>query len=160
MGKIDLLLFEDVRCEPCRQFMEEVFPKIQTHYLNKNEIRFTLVPLAFLEGSRPLANAALAVYHISPNQFFPYLAKLSLIEQPTEENMLTAAKEVDISELPTLEQAILQKRYYRELTQNLRWARQFMGTDFSTPALFINGLRSSTHFGVIAKRIDALKGVQ
>ena len=75
-GAIHLVIFEDFLCPNCRAFTEEILPHITTRYIETGLARYTMVPLAFLEGSKPLANAALGVYAQAPNQFLPFVQEV------------------------------------------------------------------------------------
>jgi protein-disulfide isomerase len=160
-AKVEVIVFEDFRCETCRDFNEKVFPKIQEHYIASGQVRYTFIPLGFLEGSKPIGNAALAVYKISPSRFFLYADALfrHFTEYDITGNeravLLELAGKVGGIDLMKLKEAIQGNRYYDDLDQNFHMAMEIMGHRFGTPALFVNGIRTSpVHFIKVQERID------
>jgi len=156
-GKTVLALFEDFRCGPCHRFMEEIFPQIEANYIETNRARFLFIPVAFLEGSKPLANAALGVYQIDSSLFVPFVHELFQIEEPTPEEILSAARKVGITDLARLAQCIEQEQYYKDLEKNLRLGEALMGDEFGTPTLFLNGKRIDTTWRDISQKMDKKK---
>lgn len=155
---VEVTVFEDFLCHNCRLFNEEIFPKIRSHYIEEGKVRYTMIPLAFIKGSKPMANAALAVYHSSPNRFFAYVEALFHFpegRQMNETALLETAHKVGGIDLAVLQKAIDERKYYGELRENLDWAKGVLGKDFRTPALYINGIPTGTQsFEAIQMRIE------
>ncbi len=157
-GKVEMVLIEDFRCTNCRTFSEEVLPEIANRYIHQGRVRFTIVPIAFIEGSKPLANAALAVYHQAPNRFFAFAQKLFEMDAADKSSILRAARRVGDINLETLSRAIDNRLYYDELEFNYHWAKKLMGKQFGTPALYVNGIPTSTaSLDIVARRIEQLE---
>lgn len=160
-GQLHLVAFEDLRCCNCKIFHETVFSQIQTHYIDSGKARYTLVPLAFMGGSKPLANAALAVYRSTPDRFFPFVGELFgrfQLEDPDREGLLEAAKSIGGIDLAFLDDAIQRKSFYEELDRILNWAKEIMREDFGVPTLYVNGIHSSTrNFQAVKARIQRIQ---
>lgn len=143
---IEMVLFEDLLCESCRHFNLEVLPVIEERYVATGIVRFTIVPLAFLNGSKPLANAALAVYYIAPTRFFSYVQAIceenfaleseSLVQQ----KLINLAKTIGGIDLLAFRSCVVTDCYYPILEKNFLLAKQVMGRNFGTPTLYLNGL--------------------
>lgn len=165
-ASVEVVIFEDFLCYGCRVFNEEIFPQIESRYITSNRVRYTFVPLAFIGGSKPLANAALAVYKIAPDRFFAYAREVfQWMERlprgdAAKPYLLEFAKKVGRIDLDKLKQCIETDCYYEELDRNYRSAKKLMGKNFGTPALFINGEKTSTaSFRLVQQRIEkALPG--
>lgn len=160
-AKIEMVLFEDLKCPHCCAFSTQVFPLIQEHYINSGLVRYVIVPLAFLEGSKPVANAAIAVYRQNPNRFFDYTKVLAFLclknQYPTEDELLKIAKNIGGINLVQLQECIDTHCYYEELDRNLAWAKKLMGKNFGTPSLYIDGISTSTlSFRTIQTRMDKI----
>ena len=151
---VGLILVEDFHCHFCRIFSLEIFPKIQEQFLDTGLAYCVYVPVAFLAGSKPLANAALAVYHHAPDRFVPYMH--ALFEKSAKENdLIPIAQQIGGIDLDTLQTCIETDCFSEQIEGNLSWAKQLMGPNFSVPALFVNGVRTPTSsFDVIAKEIE------
>ncbi len=159
-AKIEVVIIEDFRCCNCREFTERVFPQIEARYIESGQVRFTIVPVAFITGSKPIANAALDVYRNSPDRFFPYIKEILPYCQSNEfttSALLQTAQKVGGIDLTKLEQCIQTNCHYWELEKNLEWAQAVMGKDFGTPALYVNGKPTSTRsFEAVQSRIDQM----
>lgn len=143
---IEILLIEDFQCRTCREFSQKVIPKIQVEYVDSGKARFVLVPVSFLSGSQMIANAALEVYKQNHDRFFPYLKEILAHEGVVKkEDLLRLAQRVGGINLDKLSVCIEKGCHNRELDQNLNWARDTMGAQFRTPALYINGAPGSTY---------------
>jgi len=144
---VELVIFEDFKCYACRLFSKDVLPHILSDYVDTKKVRLKVVPLAFLNGSKPLANAAIEVCQLSSDHFFDYAKKLfahfefTEVDESTETVLLELAKEVGGIDLKQLKLCIETKCHYKELDQNLAKAKALMGKALRIPALFINGVR-------------------
>jgi protein-disulfide isomerase len=157
---IEIVLIEDFQCRTCREFSQKIIPKIQAEYIQSGRARFVLVPVSFLSGSQMIANAALEVYKQSPDRFFPYLKEILGSEGVVKkEDLLKIAQRVDGIDIHRLSLCIDNGCHNRELDKNLNWARDIMGAQFRTPALYINGAPGSTYsFEAIQYQINQILG--
>jgi protein-disulfide isomerase len=162
-AKIGLMLIEDFHCHACQVFLEEVFPDVQSRYLTSGKAYCIYVPIALFPSTKPLANAALAVYHLSPAKFLPYIHGLfeefssRILANEELKELVMLAERIGGIDLERLTQCIEARCFYDELDQNLEWAKRIMGNDFGIPALYINGIETSTgSFEAIEHSIDQL----
>jgi len=159
-GKIQIVVFEDFSCVNCRVFTEEIFPEITKRYIDTGKAQLVLIPIAFGENSKPLANAVLSVYHLAPQSFVPFVKKLSITQAVLQNDILSVAHSVGGIDLQVLQEKIGLKIYYAEIDRNLYWARSVMGEDFGTPTLLINGIEvPAGSLDLIEARILELEGV-
>ena len=146
-AKISMVVFEDFQCATCQKFNIDILPQVKAEFIDSGRMRCTLVPLAFIDGSEILANAALAVYAQSPERFFPFADELFRYLQshpldPIESTILILiADQVGVIDLTLLRRAIQDNRYAEIVRQNFFHAEKIMGRHFGTPAIFINGVR-------------------
>ena len=142
---VDLVVIEDFLCPSCRSFHETHFPQIQRDYIDSGKARYTVVPIAVVRGSTPLANAALAVYQQSPDLFFPYADKIfEQIHRPmkkmaTQQELLSIAQELGKINTEQLKACIDSHCNRDVMERNLEWAHHKMGSHFVLPALYMNG---------------------
>lgn len=166
-ARVGLLIVEDFRCCACRAFIDDVFPKIRQRYIDTGIAYCILVPVAFLDGSKPLANAALAVYKIAPERFFPFVHAIFKhfgtreIHGSERGELLKIAEDVGGIDLEALKKCVESNCYFAELDRNLNWAERIMGKEFGVPALFVNGIPTSTvSMEAIAGRIEKIYHAQ
>lgn len=144
---VDVVIFEDLKCVWCAHFSQEVFPKLKTNYIDTGKIRYTIVLLAFLPGSKPAGNAAMAVYHQDPSLFFPFVETVYAGQPPEDENwakedqMKQFAAKVPGIDMKQMLQAMKMGTYTKELEANYTMAQEIMKSDFGTPTIYINGAR-------------------
>ncbi len=162
-ARVGLLIVEDFRCTACRTFIEEVFPQIRERYIDTGIAYCILVPVAFLDGSKPLANAALAVFKLAPDKFFVFVHAVFKhfgtreIHGSERSELLKIAKDIGGIDLEELQKCVESNCYFTELDRNLHWAERIMGKEFGVPALYINGIPTSTvSLEGISARIDKI----
>ena len=158
---VEVLLFEYFKCSGCHLFSVNILPQILSDYVLLNKARLKIVPLGFLHESKVLANAALEVSQLSPEQFFSYAKRLfehfelREMNESTGTVLLDLAREVGGIDLKKLKLCIEQKCHYLELEHNLEQARSLMGNAFLVPALYVNGIRiNTTEYAAIRKAIE------
>lgn len=167
-ARVGLLLIEDFRCAGCRTFIEEVFPAIREKYIDTGLAYCILVPVAFLDGSKPLANAALAVYKIAPKRFFAYVHAIFQhfgtreIHGSERVELLKLAEQVGGIDVEPLKKCIETNCHFTDLDRNFDWAERIMGKDFAVPTLYVNGIPTLTNsVEAVSSRIDkVLVGMQ
>ncbi|MBI3508777.1 MAG: thioredoxin domain-containing protein [Chlamydiia bacterium] len=145
-AKVELVLIADLRCTACKHFDQEIFPKIAEQYIATGKVRFSTVLVAFLEDSKIRANAAWTVYRQNHGRFFSYLHELfrfTADKSLAPEMLIQLAKEVGRIDVAALDSCIQSGCYFAEIDQNMDWAKGIMGNLFGTPALYINGVRTS-----------------
>lgn len=153
-GKLDLVLFEDFACVNCHIFTEEVVPLIASQYIDTGKGRLTIIPVSFEPNSKPLANAAIAVYKMVPSRFIPFILGLLDIEIPVKSAILKVAERVGGIDLDRLAYSLDRKMYYDEIDRNLIVAKNAVGPEFGTPMLFVNGFETSTEsFDALQRRV-------
>lgn len=157
---VEVVLIEDFQCKNCRSFSKKVLPKLQSKYVKEGKVRFVLVPVSFLTGSQAIANAVLEVYHQNPRQFFPYLKDVLIHEGEVKvSDLLRLANRVQGIDMEKLRSCIENGCHNQELEKNLGWAQRVMGSQFRTPALYVNGAAGSTYsFEAIQYQIDLILG--
>lgn len=158
---VEIILIEDFRCRNCLKFSRNIIPKIQGEYVKNGRARFTLVPVSFLKGSQAMANATLEVYQQHSDRFLPYLQEiLNENRELNMEDLVKIARRVGGIDLAKLQNCIEKGCHNKELESNLNWARNFMGLNFRTPALYINGAPGSTFsFEAIRYQVNQILGV-
>lgn len=159
-AKVHVVIIEDFNCKGCRKFMQEVYPKIQANYVSQGQVRYTVVPVAFLSGSKPIANAALEVYRRSPDRFMPFVEGIFVDAEHLEMNeraLIRIARRVGGIDLERLHRCMETRCHYAELDQNLAWAQGVMGRQFTTPAVYVNGVSTSpSSYSAIKEQIEEI----
>lgn len=156
-GNIEFVLFEDLACVNCHTFTKEVVPGLVSKYVNTGRGSFTVIPVSFQPHSKPLANAALAVYKMVPDRFIRFIIALLDIPGSGKAAILQVADGVGGIDLDRLAFAIDRRMYYSEIDRNLALAKNLI-YDFGTPMLFINGYETSTQsFSALERRVAQIE---
>jgi protein-disulfide isomerase len=160
---VHLVVFEDLKCFNCRKFQVKIFPEIKKKYIDTGKVRFTFVPLSFLDNSERVANALLSVYSKNPDRFFPYLERIERAfstgkeDWDSEERLIGYAVQVGEINIVYLEACLRMERYLPELRDNFSLAKSVMGDQVATPSLYINGIPTPTmKWNIITHRIEKL----
>ena len=143
---LHFVVFEDLKCGNCKIFTNTLFPEIKKEYVDKGTGKYTLINLAFIQGSMPAANAAHCLYEQNKDYFFPFVDYVYANQPPEEEDWATMAKilqfaqaAVPKADLNKLSQCMVENRYYNFLENNLKLAATLMKGQVATPTLYING---------------------
>jgi len=144
-AKVHIVAFEDLKCVNCAHFNKTLMPSIQKHYISTGIAKYTLINLAFIQGSLPAANAAHCIYKQNPKLFFPFVAYIFAHQPPEEQNWATIptlmnfASKIHGVKTDQLAQCIVSNQYALFIQNNLKLAMKLMPV-VQTPTLFINGI--------------------
>lgn len=153
-AKVNVVVFEEPKCSNCRDYSEEIFPKIKQEFIDTNKITYTLIPVSFLPGSMPAAVALLCVYYSDPTYpndelFFSYLDYIykhqpdELTDWATKEKLTEFAKATSPAiDLSKLQNCIQMETYRIRIEQNTAYGKELMGGAISTPSVYVNGIRA------------------
>lgn len=166
-AKVHIVAFEDLKCSNCARFNRELMPHIKKEFIDKNIANYTLINLAFIEGSMPAANAARCVYKQNtqnPALFFDFTDYIFQNQPSESENwatvptLLSFASHIKGIDANALAQCMIQSPYDQFIQHNLSLAKKAMGAEIATPTLFINGVRvTPLTQSQIDKVIEAVK---
>ncbi|MEL7431392.1 MAG: thioredoxin domain-containing protein [Chlamydiota bacterium] len=140
-GNVSIVTFQDLRCSGCRYFYHHTYPKLKKRYIDTGKVRYVVIPLAFLPGSKELAHGALVAQTFGDAYFFAYIE--FLYENGHRQNDSTETllqKAVMASGVP---KDAFQKRAAlfdseKGLESNFQQAKQAMG-QIATPGIFVEG---------------------
>ncbi|WP_348664129.1 DsbA family protein [Chlamydia vaughanii] len=150
---INITVFEEPSCSACAEFTTEVFPLLKKRYIDTGEVSFTLIPVCFIRGSKPAAQALLCVYHHDPRQadveaYIEYFHRL--LTYPKEEGKHWATPEVltKLAEgLKTnsgrsinpkgLMQCVEARQYEEQIKKNNIYGSQVLGGQLATPTAVV-----------------------
>jgi protein-disulfide isomerase len=160
-AKVHMVVIEDFRCEGCREFYQNVLPRLQEKFIQTGAVSLTFVPVAFLPGSKPMANAAMEVSQIAPDRFFAFAKALFAAGEkspPSLDAILNIARNVGGIDIEQLQNCMEKRCHFEEIDDNFEWARNLMKKNFHTPAIYINGtLSASASYNDISTRIEQLQ---
>lgn len=144
---VHIVIFEDLKCPNCADFSTQLFPKIKKKYINTGIAKYTFVPLAFMQGSAPAANAALCLHGQNIKYFFPFVEYIYQHQPPEDEDWATvpnllsiARKTAPGANMKQLSHCILNNEYTLVLSTNLQLASSVMSGQVATPSVFVNGM--------------------
>lgn len=137
---INLVIFEDFKCKYCKKYANEIFPLIKEKYLDTNIIDYTIMPVAFIYGSKPIANAAIAIYELQQDQFFEFLKIISekKAKVNTKEDLIEIASSLEGINLEIFKDFLEDEVFNKYLKKNLLYAKKIMRS-FEVPTVYING---------------------
>jgi protein-disulfide isomerase len=141
-AKVTLVMFEDFKCKYCKEYFTETFPEIKERYIDTNKIKYVIMPLSFIYGSKLLTNAAIAIYELKKDQFFEFISIVSekKTKMLTKQDLIKIAKTLNGVNLEVFEEFLDQKVFNNYLDENMEYAKKIMPT-FEVPAVYINSHR-------------------
>ncbi len=163
IGKIDapitMVVFEDFLCRTCRYFNLEVFPAIQTTYIDTGLVKYVMIPLAFSSNSKEIANAAYFFFYQAPHHYFTFVQEVFSQNKKLEiQDLIQLASQFPGVGLTAFVESIKLGKYDQELENNLAAAKKAMKNNLHTPAVFINGeLNHGISFESLSGQIESIK---
>ncbi|NGX34664.1 MAG: Disulfide bond formation protein D [Candidatus Anoxychlamydiales bacterium] len=139
-AKVTLVVFEDFKCKYCKEYFNELFPVIKTEYVDTKKIKYVIIPIAFINGSKLLSNAAIAIYELKKDKFFEFLKIISekKTKNITKQELIEIVATLDGINLEIFEDILDQKVFNNYLEENLVYAQKVM-PKFEVPSMYING---------------------
>lgn len=139
-AKVRVVVFEDFKCKYCKKYSNEIFPQIQKKYIDTNKINYVILPLAFIYGSKPLANAAIAIYELQKDQFFEFIKIISQknAKIQTNQDLIKIASKLEGVDIEIFETFLDNEIFNTYLKDNLAYAKKIMPS-FEVPAIYVNG---------------------
>lgn len=144
-AKVHIVAFEDLKCVNCARFNREMMPYIKKNYIDTGVAKYTLINLAFVQGSMPAANAAHCIYKQNPALFFPFVEYIFAHQPPEEQDWATIptlmnfASKIKGVNSTQLAQCLVANPYAPFIQNNLQIAMKLMPI-VQTPTIFINGV--------------------
>jgi len=152
-ARVHLVLFEEPKCSSCKEYNEEIFPKIKEEFIDSNQVSYTVIPVSFLSGSMPAAESMLCVYYADPlypnsDLFFTYLDYLYK-HQPKESTdwahtdllVRFAGEASPAINVKQLRACVDSASYRKKIEKNTEYGKTVMNGLLMTPTLYINGIR-------------------
>lgn len=152
-AKIHVIVFEEPKCSNCKQYNEEIYPKIKQDFIDTNKIQYTVIPVSFLPGSMPAANALLAVFYNEPDYpnsplFFTFLDYMyrnepaEHLDWATTEALVKMAKDASPAiDTINLKNCLEKETHRIKIVKNTDYGKKIMDGVISTPTLYVNGVK-------------------
>lgn len=177
---INITVFEEPSCSACAEFSTEVFPLLKQRYIDTGQVSFTLIPVCFIKGSKPAAQAMLCVYHHDARKpdvdaYFQYFHKI--LTYPKEEGQPWATPDVlaGLAEgvktqsgrkisAKGLIQCIESQRYLEQIKKNNLYGSRILGGELATPSAVVGDylIEDPTFYEIerVIKQLQALQGLE
>jgi protein-disulfide isomerase len=166
-AEVHVVLFEEPKCPHCARFTEKVFPKLKGHFIDTDKITFTIVPVSFIKGSMPAAQALLCAYKQDSNRpndklfftFLDYMYKNQGDENSdwaNPDNLQKMAKEADPAiNIAKLKRCFDDESLRAQIEKNTQYGSHLMG-HLITPTIYVNGMKADdVSYETVSKLIDA-----
>lgn len=152
-ARVHVVVFEEPKCSNCRDFNDQIYPRIKKDFIDTNKIDYTVIPVSFLAGSMPAAVACLCVYYSDPiypnnNLFFAYLDHIYQHQPNEQSDWATPTNLIDFAaaaspaiQTTTLKKCIEMDTYRVKIEQNTAYGKQIMDGRLSTPTVYVNGIK-------------------
>ena len=157
---VSIIVFEDLKCPICAKFNNDVYPNVIKKYIDEGTAKYTSITLAFIPGSIPAGNMALALYAKNKDYFFPFVDYLYHHQEDEAKNwatiptLLSFARNAMLPLSPSsspaplslstatqkeLSDQVASGQYSSVLAHNLNIAEKAMPDGVATPTVYING---------------------
>ena len=141
-SKIEILIFEDLMCEECKDFFLHIFPLIKTNYLDTNLIKLSWIPVEIVGNSQKSLTEIYCAYLNSPNSALELINNHFLENSNTSQNSYNCDSKYDLQEVTK---------------ENLKFAEKMLGDEFEVPAIVLNGKKlNDVNYFLFKKEVDKL----
>jgi protein-disulfide isomerase len=155
-----MILFEEFACPVCRDLHKEVLPKIEKEYVEKNLVKLTIIPLAFLDDSITACTLTLCIQKVAPlalKAFYDFTAQLpyeDLISFSFRDFVSAFIENDKNLPAPQILKNLREISFTDEIEKNLELATKIYPGDIHVPIVLINGkLIKDASFKSISKAI-------
>ncbi|WP_054956420.1 DsbA family protein [Paenibacillus dakarensis] len=144
---IQIVEFSDYKCPFCKEWTEEVFPKLKTEYIDTGKANFVYVDMAFLAPDSVLAAlAGETLYQMNPEYFWKYHQLMTERQGDKHQewatySFITNLVKDEMPEVP-LEQFkadLKSEKYIKHIKRDLDISDK-QGVN-GTPTVFVNGVK-------------------
>ncbi|WP_373864396.1 DsbA family protein [Sporolactobacillus inulinus] len=118
---VKLVVFSDYRCPYCKQFEEDVVPKLKKEYIDTGKVSLYFINDTILgPGSVLAANASEEVYHQNPKAFWTFHKALFAAQKNEKEEWVTKELLTDIAQktVPSFDLKAFQSALNNKTRQN------------------------------------------
>lgn len=151
---ITVTAFVDLKCPDCRDWHENVFPKLMENYFTTGDARFEHYDFPFLqELSWSAASGARGVQdNLGEDAFFDYLDEVFDNQDDLDEDTLVEIGSNMGVNKHTMEHAVVDLQYDPVLEADKDHGKQ-LGVD-DTPAVFVNGEQIDSSYESVSNAIE------
>jgi protein-disulfide isomerase len=142
---VEVVEFGDYKCPVCAQWNDKVFPKIQSDYINTNQISFSFENYPFISKDSNLAAlAGEVIYSYDPNAFWTFHHEIYRNQPEETKTWATKKYLTDLAKkvIPNLNEQKFQDDLYKKSTMEKVATDMAIGDHFNvqgTPTVFVNG---------------------
>lgn len=147
-AKVQVVIFEDPRCNNCIIFHQENYKKLYDNFISKDLIRYTVYLLGEMPNSTVTASMLLCINNQSTSAFFEFLGRyytnppLALTAEELNSELLWLVENSSLNiNSKNLQNCISLKTFENQVLENTNYARAIMGGVIKTPTIFVNGIR-------------------
>lgn len=142
---VKIIEFGDFKCPACKQFHEQVYPKLLLEYIDMNLVEFFFINFQFLGPDSITAGiAGECIYRQDEDAFWDYYDTIYRNQGPENQIWATPERILDLVQQSVreldkvaLQQCINQEKYKRDVEEDKRIGIAAGVT--GTPTLFLNG---------------------
>jgi protein-disulfide isomerase len=141
---VKLAMFEDFKCPACRNFEDQVWPKLERDYIETGKAQAYFIYYQIIPNSTTAGVAGECVFEQNPNLFWDYKTIVYRSQEDESKDWATASKMVDLAKtyVPDINADELNKCLTENRYEDRIKADKAMGDAVGvqgTPSLFVNG---------------------
>lgn len=142
-AKVTIIEFADFKCPFCKQWHQEIYPKLKSEYIDTGKVRFAFWDFAFL-GEESFKAAEAAMCAMDQDKFWEYHDVLFNAQGLETESSFSDASLKQFAQNIGLNQSSFNECFDARIHKPIVEDLTNQGTNYgvnSTPTVFINGLK-------------------
>jgi protein-disulfide isomerase len=155
--KVQVIVFEEPKCVACKNFNEAVYPLIKKEFIDTGKAKYTVVPIAFIAGSKKAAESMYCVYHQdkdfpNPELFLSYLDYIYSNQDGQASNWATKEALIGLAkgaspaiDIDKLNECLESEEERINIIKNTKLAEKIMNENLTTPRVYVNGIKAKSN---------------
>lgn len=142
-AKVTIIEFADFKCPFCKQWHQEIYPKLKSEYIDTGKVRFAFWDFAFL-GEESFKAAEAAMCAMDQDKFWEYHDVLFNAQGLETESSFSDASLKQFAQNIGLNQSSFNECFDARINKPIVEDLTNQGANYgvnSTPTVFINGLK-------------------
>lgn len=155
--KVQVIVFEEPKCVACKNFNDIVYPQIKKEFIDTGKAKYTVVPVAFIAGSKKAAESMYCVYHQdkdfpNPELFLSYLDYIYSNQDSEGSNWATKEALIGMAKgaspainIDKLNECLESEEERINIIKNTKLAEKIMNENLTTPRVYVNGIKAKSN---------------
>jgi protein-disulfide isomerase len=155
-AQVEILLFEDILCEECKNFTLHILPLVEKNYIQTKKAKLIYAPIEVLGNSDAVIGNCFCLYKQNPELAMQFLTQYFLSEDAIEKiKIKNALNGLDSDQSKEITKCVKNFSPQDFLLKNFFISQRLMDGDIEVPTIFVQGKKlEDVGYKTISKAIE------